>query len=520
MTFYLKYRPQKIGDLDITSVRESIQKYLNSDDLPHAFLFAGPKGTGKTSAARIIAKVINCEKKDKDGNPCNKCSECQTISNGSNIDVVEMDAASNRGIDDIRVLRDSVKLSPSKSKAKVYIIDEAHMLTTEASNALLKTLEEPPSHVFFILATTNPEKLIETIRSRTTLIQFKKATVEETKRSLERIVKAEKIKIDNDKLLKIIKLSKGSFRDATKLLEQFSKDSNILDTFFGFSEDEFLKSLETKDTSSILEMIEQSLNSGMGIDKITELILEILKNKLTESLDLKISNEYISLISLILKNQEYLKYSPIEELPLELSFIAWANGQGESSTSDSGKGDGGLTDSQKPKEAKPTESLKVIADSSGHIEVDVEKPGDVIEEIKENVVVVEDKKKVQVEKKDNLTDEISDIELEKINPVEWSKFLSRVRSVNASIEGLLRSSNPLGVDSKNRLKLGVYYKFHKEKIEEAKVRTIIEDALYSVFGRQLIVNCELKQNPVNNNKGSLTEVKDNNILNVAKEIFS
>jgi len=253
MTFYLKYRPQKLDDLDILSVRNTLVNILKSGTIPHAYLFAGPKGTGKTSAARILAKAINCESKNP---PCNKCDQCVSITNGTNIDVIEMDAASNRGIDDIRALRDIIKLAPAKAKSKIYIIDEAHMLTIEASNALLKTLEEPPSHVYFILATTNPEKLIETIKSRTTLIQFTKATTEETKRSLKRIIKKEKfitksvMLIKNEELDQIIKLSEGSFRDAVKLLELYAKDSGFLKNVGSFNVDELIKSLFEKNSNA------------------------------------------------------------------------------------------------------------------------------------------------------------------------------------------------------------------------------------------------------------------------------
>ncbi len=181
MAYYLIYRSKKIDELDLASVRETLSAIVRSGDIPHAYLFSGPKGTGKTSAARILAKVINCEnRKAKSIEPCNKCEQCKLIDSGGNIDVIELDAASNRGIDDIRSLRDAVRLSPAKARKKVYVIDEAHMLTTEASNALLKTLEEPPDHVIFILATTNPEKLIGTIRSRTTDVRFKRANSEQT----------------------------------------------------------------------------------------------------------------------------------------------------------------------------------------------------------------------------------------------------------------------------------------------------------------------------------------------------
>src|SRR3990167_2836421 len=238
MTFYLKYRPQKIAELDLQKVRENLARILGSGNTPHAFLFSGPRGAGKTSAARIVAKAINCEHNNPSpitrhpspiGDPCNECATCVAITNGSSLDVIEIDAASNRGVDDIRSLREGVKLATAGAKKKVYIIDEAHMLTNEASNALLKTLEEPPAHVTFILATTNPEKLIETIRSRATNIAFRKANDEEVITSLGRIVKGEKIKIGKGELALVAKAADGSFRDGAKLLEQLTSEQRKFD---------------------------------------------------------------------------------------------------------------------------------------------------------------------------------------------------------------------------------------------------------------------------------------------------
>ncbi|MBI1869345.1 AAA family ATPase, partial [Candidatus Gottesmanbacteria bacterium] len=167
MVFYLKYRPQKISELDSQQVRERLTSIISSGQIPHALLLAGPKGTGKTSVARIIAKIINCLQHPtshlslptSNVEPCNNCPSCISITSGSNLDVLEIDAASNRGIEEIRDLREKIHLSPSSSRYKVYIIDEVHMLTTEAFNALLKTLEEPPAHAIFILATTDPHKV-------------------------------------------------------------------------------------------------------------------------------------------------------------------------------------------------------------------------------------------------------------------------------------------------------------------------------------------------------------------------
>lgn len=323
MTFYLKYRPQTINEIDSASVRESLTNILKSGNIPHAYLFAGPKGIGKTSTARILAKVINCQNLESRNQnlvePCNKCNSCVSITNGTNMDVIEMDAASNRGIDDVRVLRDAVKLAPSSSRAKVYIIDEAHMLTTEASNALLKTLEEPPAHVYFILATTNPEKLIETIKSRTTLIQFTKATSEETKRSIQRIIKKEELKIDEKNIEKIIKIAKGSFRDAVKLLEQYSKDENFLKNQNIFDAEKFAETVLSKDVDSALSEVTTAIKNGVSAENITMELLTVLQVKLLHEK----SDDLIKLIGLILSVQEYNKVSPIEELPLELAIIKW-----------------------------------------------------------------------------------------------------------------------------------------------------------------------------------------------------
>jgi DNA polymerase-3 subunit gamma/tau len=290
MTFYLKYRPQTLAELDLTNVRESLEKIVASGKIPHALLFSGPKGLGKTSAARILAKAVNCEKivtgdkrQTAGFEPCNKCGQCLSITKGTNLDVIELDAASHRGIDDIRILRDAVKLAPATARKKVYIIDEAHMLTTEAVNALLKTLEEPPSHVMFVLATTNPEKLIGTIRSRVTEIPFKKATIEETLRSLARVVAGEKIKIEKGALEEIAKKAAGSLRDATKILEQLViEDRNfdaksVAEFLFRaqtFDLDNFLVLLAKKDVKAAILEIENVSRSGLETELLVKSLLE------------------------------------------------------------------------------------------------------------------------------------------------------------------------------------------------------------------------------------------------------
>ena len=234
IAYYLKYRPQSLNDLvGQEIVKKTLQAAFESHKLSHAYLLTGPRGTGKTSTARILAKMVNCLGKNP---PCNKCTTCLTITDGSNLDLIEIDAASNRGIEDIRALREKVRLSPTSSKKKVYIIDEVHMLTTEAFNALLKTLEEPPAHALFILATTDASKLPQTILSRVQRLDFKLATMSQLFEALEKISKVEKIDIEEGALNLIARKGEGSFRDAIKLLDQISSmegkiTSEILEKF-------------------------------------------------------------------------------------------------------------------------------------------------------------------------------------------------------------------------------------------------------------------------------------------------
>ncbi len=227
MNWYLKHRPKNIKELGLTSVRQTLTKLLAGPEFPHAFLLAGPRGLGKTSTARIIAQYVNCQAPQEVGVPCGQCSSCQLFKQKTVVDVVEMDAASNRSVDDIRQLRSAVGLAPSQLKYKVYIIDEAHMLTREAFNALLKTLEEPPSHVIFILATTEIQKVPETIKSRCQIIEYHLATIEELVQTLKRVAKGEKLEVTDKDLKLIAARARGSFRDAIKIIERLAEKNKL-----------------------------------------------------------------------------------------------------------------------------------------------------------------------------------------------------------------------------------------------------------------------------------------------------
>ncbi len=340
MAYYLKYRPQTVNDLDSDEIRTQFVSLFSKQDFPHAFLFTGTRGIGKTSTARIIAKIVNCtkgalkKKKWEFTEPCNKCEMCQAITKGNSLDILEIDAASNRGIDEMRSLREKINLSPSQAKYKVYIIDEVHMLTTEAFNALLKTLEEPPKHALFILCTTERHKVPDTIASRCTTVVFKKANEKELLRSLKRVVKGEGITIGDEALKSIAGFSDGSFRDATKTLEQLTagkseeiKADDVKKMLFSadINEEELVRCVLDKKVKEALETVQKSVELGVDPKQLNLRLLSVLRIKLLEEVAKRNKSEEISnltkLIRLLSKAEGEIKYVPIGQLPIELAIV-------------------------------------------------------------------------------------------------------------------------------------------------------------------------------------------------------
>ena len=320
LALYRKYRPVDFnsvyGQEEVVTV---LKNAIISGKISHAYLFCGPRGTGKTTIAKIIARLVNCDNL-VDGNPCGKCYNCLNYLNSN--DIVEIDAASNNGVDEIRELRDKINLVPSNAKYKVYIIDEVHMLTTQAFNALLKTLEEPPSHVIFILATTEPHKIPLTIASRCQKFRFSKIDDEKIVARLSEICKLEDISIDNDSLFEIARLSDGGMRDAINFLDQlvaYSSDDIKIDDVYKVNGSvsyaelfNLLTYIINNDKVKIIEFIDDLNASGKDINKFLEELLIFLKDVILYKnanvlSNIATKNEYVKLIADMYENTDLYK---------------------------------------------------------------------------------------------------------------------------------------------------------------------------------------------------------------------
>lgn len=489
--FHLKYRPKKMGELDLKKVSETLTKIFENKETPQSFLFAGPKGSGKTSAARIVARVVNCAKREGI-EPCDECPSCEEILTGNSMDIIEVDAASNRGIEDIRSLKEKAYLMPSKLLKKVFIIDEVHMLTKEAFNAFLKLIEEPPVHTIFILCTTDPEKIPETVLSRLLRVDFVRGGREELLTSLQRIIEGEEIKIGKEALDLVIDKSDGSFRNLQKTFNEIYlkvgkeiKREKVVE-FFTFKTGDyepanFEADLSVGSVNLVLEKLEELAKKGIDFSKFREeLIVHFQKGLLESEGDERL--EIKKIIELLIKAGEQEKEAVLDQLPLELVVIEFLAGRaGQKSKMETGK--------------EPEKQV-------------VEEKKEAKKEIKKEVIV-EEKQQVGV---------LSVEEVEK----EWGKILMAVKPFNHSVEAFLRAARPVKIKG-SVVVLEVFYPFHKDKLEEVKNREIVEKGFEGVLGASLKLECVLgkgKVKPIIID--NTTEVKMDNpddMYKVAKEIF-
>lgn len=318
-TLYRKYRPNNFDTVfGQEYIKKSIQNALDQNKLAHAYLFSGPRGVGKTTIARIIAKSVNCMKNGISSKPCLSCENCVSIAEGNNLDIIEIDAASNRGIDEIRSLKESINYQPVRCRMKVYIIDEIHMLTNEAFNALLKTLEEPPKHAIFILATTEINKLPDTIISRCICYNFKTLSENEAIDMMRNCVEKENIKIDDDSLKLIFKKSGGSARDAFSILEQISSTNfgediteELVKKTLGMVPREYFvkfnEYLKNEQKEELVKFVDEMYEDGIQIEQFLKDFCDFLKanEKDIDYISLVITNIYSSLN--IFKNEDDIR---------------------------------------------------------------------------------------------------------------------------------------------------------------------------------------------------------------------
>ncbi len=363
LVLYRKYRPQTFKEIiGQEHIVQTLTNAISSGMNAHAYLFSGPRGSGKTTIARLLAKSFNCQnRKENEFEPCDKCSSCLEIMEHRLIDLIEIDAASNRGIEEIRELKAGIRFTPTKSKYKVFIIDEAHQLTKEAANALLKTLEEPPAHAIFILATTEIHKMIATIISRCQRFDFRKLTLEEIVKRLKIVCDKENVKVDKSVLELIALNSGGAIRDAESLLDQTLIFSQVLKTgkeikiedvkdLLGLVDIElvgqFCDFLNEKKAAEAINFLNKIIEKGLDLQEFAKslinylrqaLILKITGKEVGKSIIVGLTQEEFqklekqvaifkeedlkNILNFFLEAENKIKYSSIPQLPLELAII-------------------------------------------------------------------------------------------------------------------------------------------------------------------------------------------------------
>lgn len=522
MSLYLKYRPHNFENLvGQDYIRQTIQNSIQKDNIAHAYLFCGTRGTGKTSTARIVAKAVNCLERGETGEPCNRCKICIAIDQGSLVDLIEIDAASNRGIDEIRELKENIQFSPSQSKKKIYIIDEVHMLTKEAFNALLKTLEEPPEHAYFILATTEIHKIPETIISRCQRFNFRRINTNDIVGRLKYIAKEENFTYEDTALELIAKQANGGMRDAIGLLEQMSSEGSLEFDFISKNlglvgekhVEDFFNTLVKKNTKNALEYINYLVETSYDLGEFNREFLEYLREKMLLGIKEQSSIfELIDIIEIFTQAGQDLKNALIPQLPLEIAVIKIC----EIST--------GKIEEKKDKKSF-FDTFSFGSESKGN-EATTEK------DISKKEIPQPSTKENQPE---TITTTKEEVNIAEINPLQetpefnlevvknnWQKIINHIPT--AFVKMSFKASTPLKAEN-NTLTIAFQTKFHKEKLSDSSNKNEVIIALEKVFQQNIkldFTDLEVKLEPTIIAKPTQTpEAKKTPTANeIAAEVFT
>jgi len=475
VSLYRKYRPHNFDNLvGQDNIKTTLVNALKLNRVSHAYLFAGPRGTGKTSTARLLAKALNCTNLKDNYEPCNECDFCEDVNNGRLIDLIEIDAASNRGIDEVRDLKEKISFAPSRSKYKIYIIDEVHMMTKEAFNALLKTLEEPPDHAYFILATTEVHKIPETIISRCQRFDFRRITKKALMTRLSFIAQKEEIDADDNALELISRYVDGGLRDAIGLLEQLTVDKKLtmahVQEILGISSgtllDSLLECLIAKDTKESLKIVGELHSQGSDLRQFLHEFIDLIREKMLDSVHKEEFDTvalYMNMIEILQEAQ--VKVDPdIPQLPFEMAVIKITAPLSEFSTE--------ISQTLPVKKSEPAK-----------------KPEKDLSEIHN--------KQENPKKEDIPKTEINDTADFPTHPLtiaylkeKWPRITERVKT--PSLKTSLRFSEPILVEGIN-VTLQFSSKFHKDKVMEHDSRAEIETIIKELFKSPVKVLTSMKE---------------------------
>ena len=506
-SLYRKWRPQTFEDIiGQKHITQTLINAISLNRISHAYIFSGPRGVGKTTTARILAKSLNCVK-GPTPHPCNKCERCMRITDGYSMDVIEIDGASNNGVDSIRELRNKVNFAPTEGKYKVYIIDEVHMLSQGAFNALLKTLEEPPSHVIFIFATTDPHKIPSTILSRCQWFNFRRISLVDIIAKLKKIAKDEGLNI-NDKTLNIIaRSSTGSMRDAESILDQIiaycGKEitSQSVREVLGIIEEEvffeFIEAIINDNTLKGIEIINRTADLGGDASQFIRNLMEYVHNL---SLAKVCQKEILNLQGIFIEDRErLLKQSKTIQLEKLFNIIDY------------------LAEAEKKMRyirhpwiilemlvikftAAENYSLKEVKKEKDEYFLDFSAKKDVSELGKKNTGIKEEllpKKKIQDKIKSKEDPSIkakkSPINLELRQA--WPKILERVKKTKIAVYSFILANNLIAVEN-NKLIIGFNkeYTFHKESLEKQNNKMLLQELIKEEIGRILAIECIINDN--------------------------